>query len=777
MTVEIGILFAILLAMAYFFFTEKLPVDLTAFLGLLVFTLGGFVTPAEAFTGFSSPAVITMLSIFFVSAAMLHTGLADLVGARVTKLIGPREIPLLIAIMLVGGVLSAFMNNIAATAVLMPAVASIARKTGVSPSRFFMPLAFGAILGGTTTLVGTPPNILASDMLRQRGYEPFSLFDFTPIGAVLLLGGILFMATVGRRLLPETTLADGSAGARDLAEVYQLHESLFSIKIPYGSRLDGLTLQQTKLGTALGVQVVGILSEGRKQLAPEANTVLLGGDVLLVKGRFDDLQELFRIQGVEIGEARPGDFAKASGRMTGINARIVTGSPLLGRTLRGVRFREHYGVIAVGIRREGEILDRDLGLERLREDDEILALGTQSQLELLAQQRGMEISRVGEALFQDMQGHMFVLRVHEGSALIGASIGGSRIGELVGITVAGICRGRETFLAASPDLVLEAEDELLVAGESGRIRSILSLGDVQLSQNVQGAGLESEDVGVVEATVAPRSRAAGNTLAKMRFREKYGLQVLALWREGKAIHTNLAKMPLRFGDALLIQGPWRKIRLFGTDPDFVTLSTRAQEPKRTHKAPLAFAALLLLIGFVVTGYQPIHVAAFAAAIFVVLTRAITMEEAYRAVEWRAVFLVAAILPVGIAMERTGAAMVLSTSVTSVAGPLGPYAVLAGLVFLASLLSQCLDGAPAVVLLTPVVLQAADLLGLSPYAMMMGVSLAASAAFMTPFSHKANLLVMGAGGYKVTDYLRVGTPLTIILLAAIVLLVPLFFPLK
>ena len=152
-----------------------------------------------------------------------------------------------------------------------------------------------------------------------------------------------------------------------------------------------------------------------------------------------------------------------------------------------------------------------------------------------------------------------------------------------------------------------------------------------------------------------------------------------------------------------------------------------------------------------------------------------MEEAYRAIEWRAIFLVAAVLPVGVAMEKTGAAVLLAETVVEVAGPLGPYVVLAAIVVLSSLLSQGLDGAPAVVLMAPVVLQTAEDLGLSPYPLMMGVSLAASAAFMTPFSHKANLLVMGAGGYRSGDYLRVGTPLTLLLFVLLVLLVPVFFP--
>ena len=211
------------------------------------------------------------------------------------------------------------------------------------------------------------------------------------------------------------------------------------------------------------------------------------------------------------------------------------------------------------------------------------------------------------------------------------------------------------------------------------------------------------------------------------------------------------------------------------DKDLVVLSEIFGSEKKVEKAPFAVGGLLLMIAFVVSGFQPISVAAFAAATFVVLTGVISMKEAYRVIEWRAIFLVAAVLPVGVAMESSGTAMLISENVAYFAGQYGPYAILASLIVLSSLLSQGLDGAPAVVLLTPVVLSIAETSAISPYPLMMGVALAASAAFMTPFSHKANLLVMGAGGYKSWDYVKVGTPLTIIILAVLVLMVPIFFP--
>jgi di/tricarboxylate transporter len=376
---------------------------------------------------------------------------------------------------------------------------------------------------------------------------------------------------------------------------------------------------------------------------------------------------------------------------------------------------------------------------------------------------------------RELVGDLHLLRIPPGSELAGSTIRDSRLGELVGLTVAGLIRGDETRLAISPEDVLEAGDRLLIAGEPTRLRTLDELGEVLLEPEAETAPLESEEVGMVEAVLAPRSAAIGRTLAEIEFQSRHGLLALALWREGKPHHVDFADAPLRLGDALLLHGPREKIRLLASEPDYVVLSQADQAPRRLSKAKWAFGALLLMVALVATGTQPIHVASFTAASLAILFGALTMQEAYRAIEWKAIFLVAAVLPVGMAMERTGAAMFLADLVTQVAGPLGNHATLAAMVVLASMLSQGLDGAPTVVLLAPVVINTANSLGVSPYPMMMGVSLAASAAFMTPFSHKANLLVMGAGGYKASDYLKVGTPLTLLVFVLLVVLVPIFFP--
>lgn len=776
MTLEIAFLLGLLVVMVYCFMTEVLPVELTAFIGLLVLVFTHYVPVDEAYTGFSSPAVMTMFAIFFISAALLETGVADVVGSRIHNLVGGRETPLVVLIMLVAGVLSAFMNNVAATAVLLPAIASLARRSGIPPGRLFIPLSFGAILGGTTTLVGTPPNILAAEMFNEREMEPFSLFDFTPMGLALLGIGVLFMITVGRRLLPSQSPSKEARASSRLTRAYRIEERLTSIRIPRGSALDGQTLRQTRLGTTLDVRVVAVEREGEKHPAPTPELELQGGDLLLVDGNYRDLRQMLNVEGISVEETDPDHLDEASAKIRGLTLRVRRGTGLIGRNLIELRFRDRFGVLVVGIRRDGELMRQQLAHLPLRQDDQLLVLGSPEQLAAISEQRAFQVQGTPVPASELLHERLFLIRVGEASKLVGIPVGKSRIGELVGLTVIGILRRGEPLLAVSVDEEIQAGDELVIAGDPTRVLDLLKLGDLELESSEAREDLISEEVSVTEAVIAPRSKLAGSTLRELSFRDRYGLQVLAVWREGGPVYKDLGTLVLRFGDALLLHGPREKIRLLTDDPDFVLLSQPATPARRTDKAPVALGSLGLMILLVATGWYPIHVAAFAGAVSTVLFGALKMEQAYRAIEWRAIFLVAAILPVGVAMESSGAAELISDLVVRLAGDYGPYAFLAALVLLSSLLSQGLDGAPTVVILAPVVFHTAEQLGVSPYPLMMAVGLAASAAFMTPFSHKANLLVMSAGGYKPMDYVKVGTPLTVLVLALIVILVPVFFPL-
>jgi di/tricarboxylate transporter len=251
--------------------------------------------------------------------------------------------------------------------------------------------------------------------------------------------------------------------------------------------------------------------------------------------------------------------------------------------------------------------------------------------------------------------------------------------------------------------------------------------------------------------------------------------VLAIWREGRAYRSELRDMTLRFGNALLLYGRRDRMRFLGEGPDFLVLTEAAQEAPRLKKAPIALLIMAAVLTPVIFDLLPIAIAALAGVVLMVLTRCLTMEEAYRSIEWKAVFLIAGMLPLGIAMEQTGAASFLAEGMVTVVGGLGPLAVMAGLFLLAALASQVMPNPAVAVLLAPIALNTSNDLGISPYPFMMAIAVSASAAFLSPVGHSANVLVMGPGGYRFADYTKVGIPLTLVVLVVVVLAVPIIWP--
>ncbi len=423
MTIEIAFLLVILLGMIVLFLTEKLPIDLTAFIGLVILIFTGYIAVDQAFSGFASSAVITMLSIFIVSASLMKAGVADIAAEWIHRFVGGREIPLLITIMVTAGVLSAFMNNIAATAVLMPAVASLARRAGIQPSKIFMPLSIGAIVGGTTTLVGTPPNILAGAVLAERGLRPFALFDFTPLGVILLALGVIYMVTIGRRLLPERELAKDDKG-NELTRLYGLEEDLFSIRIPSGSPFENKTLAESELGGAFGVQIVAMLRNGKRQLAPSASTVLHEGDELLVGGNKERLRELLEVQGLKVETATARQLGVKQRGVSGVRLKISEGSTLAGFTLRKANFRGKFGLAVMALERGNEVKTQRVGDVELEHGDFLYGIGTREKIAELSQHiKYFEVERTGLGALRDLiDVPLLVLRLPPGSPLCGKTV-------------------------------------------------------------------------------------------------------------------------------------------------------------------------------------------------------------------------------------------------------------------------------------------------------------------------------------------------------------------
>jgi di/tricarboxylate transporter len=579
--------------------TDLLRAELVAWFLAIALFLIGLITPQETFTGLSNTAVITTLAVFILTKGLDKTGVIGFVGALLRRLAGDRPTRLLTLVMIGGAALSFFMNNIAAAAVLLPAVIDAARRTKTSPAKLLMPLAFGANLGGLATLLATS-NILVSATLRDLGFAPYGLLDFVLVGLPLIVVGISYMLLIGRRMLPAVDPVEQLGRTRhlwqELAKTYALQERLSEVSIPIKS------------------------------------------------------------------------------------------------------------------------------------------------------------------------------------PLVGQSIAASQIGKKLGLSILAVCRdGEPACIAPSPDRVLRAGDTLLVMGRSERVQQLTDLGTDVFEAVRWNDSMSAEQITLSEITLAPRGHAVDHTLKELNFREKYGLSVVAIWRGGRPYRTDVGDMPLQFGDALLVHGSRQGLALLRADSDFLVLA-EPEVPPRTRKGWFAALVLALALIAAASGLLPIAVAMMLGALVMVASGCLTADEAYRSVEWRAVFLIAGMLPVGIALAQSGTAEWLGDLFVSVLAGWGPLVLAGGMFILATVLAQVMSGQVTAVVLTPVAVAAAQRVGAEPRSMAMAVALGCGMVFMTPMSHPVNVFVMGPGGYRFRDFVRVGLPLTLLLFLTVLVVLPIFWPL-
>ena len=785
MTPEIALVLTILATAVLFLITEWIPMEVTALLALGTVAMTGLVTPVQALAGFSNPAVVTVWAVFILSGGLTRTGVANVIGNFVLRLAGTRETTMIIVIMTTAGVMSAIMNNVAVAALMLPVVMDIARHTGRPPSRLLMPLAYGSLLGGLTTQIGTPPNILVSDALRDAGLESFSFFDFTPVGLIVMFSGIAFMTFIGRHLLPQRDVAiEASSDTKtDWQSQYDLQERLFHIRIPLDSILAGKTLVEARMGSVLGWNVIGITREDRTLMAPGPTDTLQVGDRLTVEGRIENLNELKNWHqlvveegGIDLEEPYS-DEIKIGEVVLPANSRYV------GSTLNSLGFRARFGLNVLAIRKNEQIKRTSLQDEPLERGDMILVAGTVDKLEELAGTGGFDQFRYVERSelidVYNLHERLMIMQVPEDSALIGRSLKESRLGDALGSRVLGILRGENPIVMPEPHETLQAEDRLVVEGRQRDFDNLRALEKLEIERRTDNAveKLVSGDTGLVEAILSPQTTLEGKTLRQINFREKFGLNVLALWRKGQAYQSNLRDMELRFGDALLLLGPRAKLQMLGREPDFIVLTETAQEELLTDKMKWSLMIMAGVLLPVFLGWVPIYIAAVVGAALMVLVGCLDMKEAYRQIEWKAVFLIAGMLPLGTALDQTGAAKLIAEGVVAVVGPMGPQAVMFGLVALTFSATCFVPTAALVVLMAPIALNTATNMELSPFGLMMAIAMAASASFMTPVSHPANILVMGPGGYRFTDYLKIGGLLTLVIFGVLMFVLPLFWPLK
>jgi len=363
-------------------------------------------------------------------------------------------------------------------------------------------------------------------------------------------------------------------------------------------------------------------------------------------------------------------------------------------------------------------------------------------------------------------------RVFIGSPLAGRTVRNCGLREMYNLNLVAVERSGRVNESISPELELKTGDILHLIGRLDLIL-VAELEKMLVLFTLPGGGLPR--AALVEAVLAPRSHFLGQTLREVHFREKYGLNVLAIWRAGRPYRTGHSEMPLMFGDALLLQGPPERIPVLQAEPDLLVLSRRIV-PVDKFKALLATLTMLATLVVAAASSYPTGEVMLAGAIFMVLFRILDMDQAYRAVEWKSVFLVAGMLPLGTALAKTGAAALLSGMVINSLGQSGSLVLLTGLVGITILFTQVMNGAAVAAIMAPIAIQVAQTTGIDPRALAMGVALATSVAFITPLGHPVNILVMGPGGYQFRDYARVGFFLSLILFAAIFVFLPMFWPL-
>ncbi len=784
MNFEIALVLIILGVSLVLFISEVLRMDLVALLVLCALAVTGIVTPNEAISGFANAAVITVWAMFILSEGLTRTGIADILGRQVMRIAGRREIPLIFWIMTISGGLSAFMNNIGVAALMLPVVVDIARRTEVPPSRLLMPLAFGCLLGGLTTLIGTPPNLLIAGALAQGGEIPFTLFDFTSVGLGAMMVGVLFVCFVGRLMLPKTdpTSASQKRSQRNLRSQYGLQERTFAMTVPQSSVLVGKTLADSRISSAAGLIVMVLERRNQVITLPSRKTLLESGDRLLIQGRLDRFNEMRQWSDLIIEREAPLLQTLLSGQVQLVEVTVAEDSTLVKDLLHHTDFRRRYAANVLAIKRDDLIRRDNLAYVPIRAGDRLLLQGGESLINDL--EGSQEFSEIRVATEEDLtdsyrlQERIFVVRVPRDSRLGGSTLAKSRIGDAFDFRLLATFREGTLQFMPEPDEVILGGDLLLLQGRPEDLDVLVGLQELTVRQESPATPgiFESDRLATLEATLSPQSKLAGETVSDVNFHEKFGLELVAIWRSGKAIRSDLGGMQLLHGDALLFVGPRNKLTLLSDDADFLVLTPISVQTTDTRRAPLASLIMFGVIISVLIGWLPISVAAIFGAALMVLTGCLNMEQAYRAIDWRAVFLIAGMLPLGIAMQETGTAEFLATKVMASLGNFGPWPVIMGLYAITALATMIIPTAALVVLMSPIVLSACAEMGIMPQTAMMAVAMAASASFTSPISHPANILVMGPGGYRFSDYIKIGVPLTLVIFVVVMLLLPIFWPL-
>jgi di/tricarboxylate transporter len=380
MTPDIAIVLALLVIALVLFSTERIPIEVVALLLVMALVLTRTLTAAEAFAGFGNDIVITIAGLFVLTGGLAKTGVIDLVGRRLHRTAGESGFRIVALIMFAAAACAAVMKNTTTVAMFLPVVLGIAERRDISPSKLLMPLAFGAILGGTCTLIGTSTNLAVSGALPRYGIQPFTMFELTQVGLVIVGVGMVYMLLVGLRLLP------GGKAAESLTEQYFVRQYVTEVIVLDNSPLIDKSLAEARIGDELDLTVLGILrGDEPYRIAPNPSEKIKADDLLLVQGRVEDILKVKAEAGIEIKpDFNLNDSVLESKDTELFEAEIPRGSDFIGRTLKSLDFRRRHGVVVLAINRHGVNLLSKISKVRLRFGDVLLLQGNREQVERLA---------------------------------------------------------------------------------------------------------------------------------------------------------------------------------------------------------------------------------------------------------------------------------------------------------------------------------------------------------------------------------------------------------
>ncbi|WP_187261975.1 SLC13 family permease [Pontibacter beigongshangensis] len=408
---EIALVLSLLLIAVILFATEKLPVEIVTLLMLVVLTAARIVTPEEAFAGFSSDFIIIIAAIFILSAALEETGILDFVVVKLVRLATRSTNLMLFVIMMVTGLVSAFMNNTTVTAMFVTPLTGLSKKINMSPSKLLMPLAYAAILGGTCTLIGTSTNVAVSGYIVKAGLEPVGLFEITAIGSVIFLIGVVYMMTIGQRMLPDH--AD-----QQLTEEYMLQKYMTEIVVRPYSPLVGQLIYASDLAS-LNFRIINVI-RGEDNFLPDFRTRINENDILLVEGEIENLMKVKETKGIDIMADVILERDLVTDDVNLAEAMITRQSDLIGKTVKESEFLRRYGLVVLAVSRYGETLRSKIGSIHLKLGDVLLVQGATDRLENIRGSRNLAmLNSFAPVLFKKRKGILaiacFVLAILAGT--------------------------------------------------------------------------------------------------------------------------------------------------------------------------------------------------------------------------------------------------------------------------------------------------------------------------------------------------------------------------